>query len=165
MLLILISYVSCLFFWNRHSHALPHRAGPCSPATSSPRGPTSSTTRGATTATTTWRGASCHRTSRPGERKIPPSRKRDHGLHVTPLIKTPFAQSGRRQLRVGEPEQRHQCLHGRGRRLHPPSASGGARPLLTRVRTRSLAPSLLLTCGISFSPTILPPYLCLHCLS
>lgn len=150
-----------LHFFHRLSHAPPLRAAPCSPATSSPRGPTSSTTRGATTATTTWRGASCPRTSRPGERKIPPppsittTKEPWPRSPCNPVNKTLFAQSGRRQLRVGEPEQRHQRFHGRGRRLHPPSPSGGARPLLTGGRARSLTPADLW--HFFFSPP--PPYL------
>lgn len=57
------------YFIYHHPPYLSHRAALASPVTSSPRGLTSSTTRGATTATTIWRGASCPRTSKPGNRK------------------------------------------------------------------------------------------------
>lgn len=46
------------------------RAAPVFPVTSSPPGLTSLTTPGVTTATTTWRGASCLRTSRPGKNQL-----------------------------------------------------------------------------------------------
>lgn len=121
-----------------------HRAALASPVTSSPRGLTSSTTRGATTATTTWRGASCPRTSKPGNRKKKQkTKKTPHLKHCdwtrpTSLLSlitllSCFPQSGCRRLRVGEPEQRHQRLHRRGRRLLPPSSFRGAQPLLTRL--------------------------------
>lgn len=57
------------YFIFHHPPYWPLRAALASPVTSSPRGLTSSTTRGATTVTTTWRGASCLRTSKPGNRK------------------------------------------------------------------------------------------------
>lgn len=122
---------------------LPHRVDLCFLATSSPPDRTSSTTHGATTATTTWHGASCPRTSRPGERKplsTSSSKEAWPRFPSNAVNKTLFAQSGRRELRVGEPEQRHQRLHWRGRWLHPPAPSGGAW-LITDRRLRSLTSS------------------------
>lgn len=149
-----------VFFFNLLSHAPPLRVAQCSPATSSPRGPTSSTTRGATTATTTWRGASCPRTSRPGEKKIPPSpprRKRGHGPHVTPSIKNLVRPVWPLTAMSGGARAAASALPWEG------TTATSSLPLrrssaTTDQRPRSLAHSHW-PVAFLFSPTSLPPYL------
>lgn len=106
------------------------------PATSSPPGLISLITHDVTTATTTWRGASCRRTSRPGKitkNTTISSPRKGRGQHRHWKDCFCFLQPGCWRLRVGEPEQRHQCLHWRGGQLPPPSSSRGAQPLLTEL--------------------------------
>lgn len=134
--------------------------------TSSPLGLISSTTHGVMTATMTWRGASCLRTSKPGKNAEIRSAKRRawsrnlakgraRAAQFNGCLFIWFLQPGCWQLRVGEPKQRHRCLHRRGRQLPPPSSFRGAQPLLTGwLFSDSCWPvALFLICTVSLSGT------------